>query len=118
MLSLRDDIKVFVNLELVDMRKAIDGLSCLVLETLTEPPQSGHIFVFTNKTKNKVKCLLWDCNGFVLHYKRLERSRFKFPAANNDGVIEVSQDQLSWLLAGLDFLLMREFSELNCAHYY
>ena len=118
MLNLRDDVKVFVSLEPVDMRKAINGLSCLVLDTLSESPQSGHIFVFTNKAKNKVKCLLWDRNGFVLHYKRLERSRFKFPAANSDGVIEVNQDQLSWLLAGLDFLLMRKFSDLNYAHYY
>lgn len=118
MLKLRDDIKVFVNLEPVDMRKAIDGLSCLVLDTLSEAPQSGHVFVFTNRAKNKVKCLLWDRNGFVLHYKRLERSRFKFPAVNDHGVIEVSQEQLCWLLAGLDFFLMREFCELNYAHYY
>lgn len=118
MLKLLEDIKVFVNLEPVDMRKAINGLSCLVLDTLSESPQSGHVFVFTNKAKNKVKCLLWDRNGFVLHYKRLERSRFKFPAANSDGVIEVSQEQLSWLLAGLDFLLMHEFYELNYENYY
>lgn len=118
MLNLRDDIKVFVSLDPIDMRKAIDGLSSLVMDVLSQSPQSGHVFVFTNKTRNKVKCLVWDRNGFVLHYKRLERTRFKFPKSNAEGVIEVSEDQLNWLLAGLDFLLMHEFSELNYAYYY
>lgn len=118
MRSLRDEIKVFVYLKPIDMRKAINGLSVLVLDALSQIPQSGHVFVFTNKAKNKVKCLLWEHNGFVLHYKRLERCRFKWPRLNEDGVIEINESQLNWLLAGLDFALMKQFSGLNYTHYY
>jgi len=54
----------------------------------------------------------------VLHYKRLERGKFKFDRCRHTGVVEISHDQLSWLLSGLDFILMNEFPENNYAHYY
>jgi len=118
MLTLRENLQVFIQLEPVDFRKSINGLSAIVFDELKQNPQSGHLFVFYNKTKNKLKLLYWDRNGFVLHYKRLERERFRIPKKVKDGVIEINQDQLNWLLAGLDFLLMNTFSELNYSHYY
>ncbi|HJN37620.1 MAG TPA: IS66 family insertion sequence element accessory protein TnpB [Gammaproteobacteria bacterium] len=117
MLVLGPDVKIYLSTEVADMRKAINGLSVLVLDVIKENPQSGHVFVFFNKAKNKVKCLCWDRNGFILHYKRLERGRFKV-SQGSDGTIELSHDQLSWLLVGLDFMLMDTFSDLNYAHYY
>jgi transposase len=56
--------------------------------------------------------LFWDRNGFVLYHKRLERGKFHVKT-NADGHMELSQQQLDWLLAGLDFSLMSSFPELN-----
>jgi transposase len=118
MLSLTDGIKVFVSLSPVDMRKSINGLSALILDVFTKSPQSRHIFLFYNKSKDKVKLIFWDRNGFVLYYKRLEKSRFKFNKSSDNQTIEISHNQLQWLLAGLDFQLMNEFNNLNYSEYY
>ena len=118
MISLQEETKIHIAAEPIDMRKAIDGLSALVVEVLEQDPQSGHVFVFRNKRSNKVKALYWDRNGFVMHYKRLEKGSFKFPTELTDGCFEVTQQQLSWLLAGLEFMLMSSFPELNYSNYY
>jgi transposase len=73
--------------------------------------------VFRNKSADKVKLLYWDRNGFVVHYKRLEQGRFKWPRLGESS-FSLKQEQLEWLLAGLDFSLMSEFSELNYSKYY
>ena len=117
MLTLRENIEVHFCLLPIDMRKSIDGLSALVVDFFECSPQIGNVFVFYNKPRNKIKMLLWDRNGFVLYYKRLERGRFKLKD-KKDGSIVLTHDQLNWLLAGLDFTLMHDFSELNYRHYY
>lgn len=99
------------------MRKSINGLSALVLSVFKKQPTSGHLFVFYNQYRDKIKILQWDRNGFILHYKRLEKGKFQFKKTAED-VIELSSDQLSWLLAGLDFMLMNDFAELNYSSYY
>jgi transposase len=116
MLRVSSDVHVYVCCAIVDMRKSIDGLSALVLEHLSLDVYSPAVFVFCNRACNKVKCLVWDKNGFILHYKRLEKGKFKLKS--RDGILPITPDQLSWLLAGLDFQLMHEFSELNYAHFY
>ncbi len=118
MIRIRDDIKIHISLEAVDMRKAINGLSALVSDLHNKSPQSGHVFVFRNKSKDKVKLLFWDRNGFVLYYKRLEKGKFKFSSELREGAVEITESQLGWLFAGLDFMLMNEFSELNYETYY
>ena len=117
MLKLRDGMKILVSTEPIDARKSIDGLSCLVLEAIKENPQSGNLFLFFNKTRDKVKILYWDKNGFVLHYKRLEKHRFKVPRLDGINQLEISETQLQGLLIGLDFVLMGEFSEINYHQY-
>ena len=71
MLSLPTSTKLYLATVPVDMRKAVDGLSVLVNTDLRQDPQSGHLFIFYNRARNKLKCLYWDKNGFVLYYKRL-----------------------------------------------
>ena len=117
MISLCDNAKVFLYTPIVDMRKAIDGLSLLIVEALGAKPQSGDIFIFRNRG-DKVKIIYWDRNGFVMHYKRLESSKFKFPKTFEGNKFEITQEQLSWLLAGLDFVLMDAYPELNFENYF
>lgn len=118
MLNFSDDIKVFVATEPVDMRKAIDGLSMLVVETLQMQPQSEHVFVFYNRDRRKLKLLYWDKNGFVMYYKRLQKGKFKFLMDINETQYEISAQQRSWLLAGLDFHVMSLFPKMNFSNYY
>jgi transposase len=119
MLKLREGIKVYVSLNPIDARKSIDSLSQLVIDQFKDNPQSGHLFLFFNKARDKVKVLWWDTNGFILHYKRLEKRRFHLPklARSNINQLEISETQLHGLLAGLDFTPMKHFPEINYHHY-
>jgi transposase len=87
----------------IDFRKQIDGLIILVADHLQMNPVSGQLFLFRNRSSNKVKMLWWDRNGFWLFYKRLEKGGFLFPPLS-ENVLELSRDQLGWLLSGLDCL--------------
>jgi len=86
----------------VDMRKSINGLSVLVADHLALNPLNGQMFVFYNRQRDKIKILYWDQNGFCLWYKRLEKDRFQIPTDISDNHIELSSDELSWLLSGLN----------------
>ncbi len=88
--------------EPVDMRKSINGLSVLASDYLELNPLSGALFVFYNRGRDKIKVLYWDRNGFCLWYKRLEKHRFHIPECTSESSVELSPDQLSWLLGGLD----------------
>ena len=61
------------------MRRSFDGLALAAQEHLGEDPQSGALFVFVNKRRNRVKVLWFDRNGYCLLYKRLHRARFELP---------------------------------------
>lgn len=102
------DVGVYLATFPVDMRKNMDGLSMLVADVLQQSPQSLSVYVFYNRERNKVKCLWWDRNGFVLYYKRLEKGRYKIPKDVAGMSFSLSGDELNWLLAGLEFMLMRE----------
>ena len=116
MLKFNHDIKIFLSLAPIDARKSIDGLCILITEYFADNPQSGNLFIFFNKARDKVKIIWWDATGFVLHYKRLEKRRFVFPKLTGDS-LELSQTQLHGLLAGLDFTLMRHYPEINYHQY-
>ncbi len=73
------EIEVFLYAEPVDMRKSIDGLACLIEQETKLSPFDHRVFVFCNRGRNKIKLLLWENNGFVLWYKRLEKYRFQWP---------------------------------------
>jgi transposase len=103
MKGLPSGVKVHFGTALVDMRNGIDGLRAVVDQTLRKDPYSGHLFVFVGKSKDKVKILFWDRNGFVLYLKRLEQGRFQLPAVR-DGQrhVEMDSTQLAMLLDGID----------------
>jgi len=82
------------------MRKSIDGLAALVQEGFALNPFSPCLFVFCNKSRNKLKILQWDQNGFWLHYRRLEKGKFQWPNQTNQP-LAISSRELHWLLDGL-----------------
>lgn len=117
MLTLRADFKIYLSLGAIDMRKSINGLSLAVIEDLSCNPQDQALYIFYNRARNKVKCLYWDRNGFVLIYKRLEKGRFQFSKSLTGDIYELTHQQLSWLLAGFDFIQLSQYPELNFKNY-
>ena len=73
----------FLHSEPTDMRKSFDGLCALVQAGLGRSPLSGDVFVFLNRRRSHIKLLVWDRNGFVLYYKRLEEGTFERPASGS-----------------------------------
>jgi transposase len=104
--------KIWLYRAAIDFRKSIDSLSCLVTNEIKLQPKDG-IFLFFNKGRDKIKCLSWHKNGFVLFYKRLEVGRFCIEFNQTTGAVEVNADEISWLLAGLEWQKMRNWKELN-----
>jgi hypothetical protein len=72
-LSLSSALRIFLATEPADMRKGFDGLSQLVRDRIAQDPLSGHLFVFRNRRRDRIKILYWDRDGFALGYKRLEK---------------------------------------------
>ena len=96
-----DSVQVLIYNHPVDMRRSIDGLAAMVSDQLEESPSSGSLYVFYNRSSDKLKVLYWQRNGFCLFYKRLEKGRFKFPTPDCQAMT-ISMQQLRWLLDGLD----------------
>ena len=83
-----------------DMRKSIDGLAAIVQERFALDLFSDSLFLFCGRNKDKMKALLWEGDGFLLMYKRLENGRFNWPRNEND-VRKLTTEQYTWLLQGL-----------------
>lgn len=93
---------VFLCREAVDFRKGINCLAILVEEMLEQDPFSEQLFVFCNRTRDKVKILYWESSGFCLWQKTLEKARFKWPRNDDHEVVTLTGQQLNWLLDGYD----------------
>jgi transposase len=83
-----------------------------VKDEFNHDPRSGHVFVFFNRVHDKAKILYWDRNGFVLHYKRMEKYRFIVPKLGQVHYV-INETQLNGLLAGLNFEIMGDFNEID-----
>ncbi len=103
----------------IDMRKSINGLSYIVNDLSNQSLQDGSLTLFYNRSRDKVKLLFWDKNGFIMVYKRLEKGKFKISVDNEQThVATLDTKQLSWLLAGLDYDLMRQHKRLDFSGFY
>src|SRR5262249_21715114 len=88
MLSLPPTVRIWLSTRPADLRKSFDGLAALVRDGLRGDPLSGDIFVFRNKSADRIKLLLWEEDGFAIWYKRLEKGSYRFPVAA-DGADQV-----------------------------
>jgi len=87
-----------------DMRKGFDTLAALAEQVTGQDPLSGHLFVFRNRRGDKLKLLMWDRDGYVLIYKRLEQGQFKLPKMNDPTAVslQLKPSELAMLLDGID----------------
>lgn len=103
MLRLPASVRIFVCLEPADMRRSFDGLSGMVQTILRQSPACGHLFVFRNRRRDRLKVLWWDRDGFAIFYKRLEKGVFHLPEPSVDdgGRCEIDARDFAMLIEGL-----------------
>lgn len=101
MLSFLASTRVFLAAGATDLRKSFDTLAGVVRASLGQDPVSGHLFVFTNRRRNRIKILFWDRSGWWLCSKRLEQGTFAWPASAQPA-LELTAEELTLLLGGID----------------
>ena len=101
MLSVSPATRIFLAVEAVDLRQSFNGLQARVQSVLQQDPLSGHLFLFTNRHRNRVKVLCWDGSGLWVCAKRLERGTFGWPEGEGPSH-NLRPEELSLLLHGLE----------------
>jgi transposase len=105
--------RVYLCSQPVDFRKGVLGLSALVEANLSLNPFDEALFVFCNRQHSGIKMLYWQHNGFCLWQKRLEKEHFFWPEAIQSTVLELTVQQLNWLLEGYDIRAMKPHKKLS-----
>lgn len=103
---------IFLYRDPIDFRKSYRGLAAIVETELGANPFDGALYVFTNRRRNKLKCLFWEKSGFVLYYKILAEEKFKWPKPD-ELVMGLTGQQMNWLLDGYDLSQMRGHKTLQ-----
>ena len=103
---------VYLYRDAIDFRKSYRGLAAIVEQELGHNPFTGILYAFTNRRRDKIKCLFWDKNGFVMYYKALAEERFRWPKKGEE-LIHLSGEQINWLLDGYDISLMKAHKTLH-----
>ena len=94
------DKPVYLCCGYTDMRKSINGLMTLVQESFSLDPFADALFVFCNTSRDRLKILEWDGDGFWLYFKRLERGRFRWSADGNTSTMVLEAKELTCLIDG------------------
>jgi transposase len=95
--------KIYLAAGATDMRKGFDGLYALVRDRLELEPLSGHIFLFSNAQRNRMKLIYWDGSGLWVCAKRLEKGCFRWPVAKAEQTkIVLSHEETALLVGGID----------------
>jgi transposase len=102
MLSLAQGIQVYMAIDPVDLRKGFDGLSAAVQTVFERNVLTGHLFLFLNRRRDRIKLLWWDEDGLAIFYKRLERGSYELPRCQPGAKqLQLTATQLSLLLGGI-----------------
>jgi transposase len=97
--------RIYLAAGTTDMRKGFEGLYGLVRDRLLCEPLSGHVFLFSNAQRNRLKLLFYDGSGLWVCAKRLEKGRFRWPAVGDEQTkVLLSQEELTLLVGGIDLL--------------
>ena len=112
--DIREYSGIFLAVGATDLRKAVDGLAHVIEQDFRMDPFGNYLFLFCNKSRNRLKGICWDKNGFWLCYKRLDGTGAKFVWPNNaEAVRDISVSQLELLLSGMSIDPPRGFGEIT-----
>ena len=103
MFGLGPEPRIYLGVDAIDMRKGFNGLYGVVRDQFGHDPLSGHLFLFTNRSRTRIKALVWDGSGLWVCAKRLEKGRFAWPSEPQAGSIRMRPEELAMLINGLDF---------------
>jgi len=104
--------RVYLACGATDMRKSINGLSAIVAGSFGLDPFADAVFVFCNRNRDRIKVLVWDGDGFWLHFKRLEKGRFRWPAEGAEQTMTLTSEEMQILLSGTRVELKLKRSEV------
>ncbi len=115
MIHLPASVRVYLCLTLCDMRRSFDGLHAMVREYLQLDAFAGHLFVFANRRRDRVKILYWDRDGFATWAKRLEEGTYAMPfdGGGAERRREITAQELGALLSGLIYSESRGANDIN-----
>ena len=114
MLSLSPAVKLWYCPYPIDMRLGFDGLFALVRNRLDADPLSGHLFIFRNRSADRLKVLYWGGHGLCLWCQRLEAGRYHFPDASAQSQrIELTPGQFQMILDGIDLSRIKRFKRFS-----
>jgi transposase len=95
--------RIYLYAQSVDMRKSFDGLHAIIQSEFHSDARGGDLFLFLNRRLDRLKLMVWDRDGLMILYKRLERGTFQRPRPATDGVsVEMDATDLALLLAGIE----------------
>lgn len=97
------EMKIYLFQGCIDMRKQMNGLVTIISGSFHLDPFDRSLFLFSNRSRDKLKALRWDGDGFVLYYKRLEKSKFHYPLdfTSESGTVTISNEDFRRLVNGL-----------------
>jgi transposase len=108
MIMLPSTVRIYCCTRPTDMRKSFDGLSGLIQECFNQDLLSGHLFLFVNRRRDRIKILYWDRDGLAIWYKRLEVGSFEMPRTTDPNGLELQPAQLTMILSGIDMSSARQ----------
>ena len=105
--------KVFIATGFTDLRRGIDGLARIIrFQFQLDPYDKNTLFLFCGKRTDRIKGLLWEGDGFLLLYKRIENGNFKWPRST-DEALEITPEQYQMLMQELEILAKRPIQEVT-----
>lgn len=105
--------KVYIATGFTDLRRGIDGLARIIrFQFQLDPYDKNTLFLFCGKRTNRIKGLLWEGDGFLLLYKRIENGNFRWPRST-DEALEITPEQYQMLMQGLEILAKRPIQEVT-----
>ena len=115
MIMLPSAVRIFLCTRPTDLRKSFDGLTGLVQECFGQDPLTGHLFLFVNRRRDRIKIIYFDRDGLAIWYKRLESGSFQMPPTMTQDGVELQPTQLLMLLSGIDLRTARQRKRFHLA---
>lgn len=105
--------KVYIATGFTDMRKGIDGLARIIrFQFNLDPYDKNTLFLFCGKRTDRIRGLIWEGDGFLLLYKRIENGNFRWPR-NADEAMEINPEQYRMLMQGLEIIAKRPIEKID-----